>query len=218
MKIGIMGAGHIGGTLTNGLTELGHRVFVANSRGPESLTALAAETDAIPARVPEIPLDKDVIILTIPLKNVPTLPKGLLDAAPPDAVIIDTCNYYPKYNGRIDAIEDGMTESQWVQLQLGRPVIKAFNSITAAHLWSERKPVGTQGRIALPIAGDDPRQKAIVMELVNAFGFDPLDAGQLEESWRQQPGKPCFIADLSKEALPRALAEASPERSPDWRA
>jgi predicted dinucleotide-binding enzyme len=218
MRIGIIGAGNIGGTLTRLWTKLGHQVEVANSRGPDTLTALAEETGARPVTVAEAPKGKDVVVVTIPLKNVPML-KGVLTSAPADAAIIDTCNYYPKQrDGRIAEIEAGMVESRWVASQLGRPVVKAFNNIFAGTLFTGGLPKGDPDRIALPVAGDDPAQKARVMELVDQVGFDPVDAGGIDESWRQQPGTPCYTADLGRDALKAALARASRERPAAFRA
>ena len=110
---------------------------------------------------------------------------------PDDVVVVDTGNYYPRErDGRIEAIEAGWPESRWVAQQLGRPVIKAFNNIYARHLLEFGRPKGTAGRIALPVAGDDEAAKAIVLKLVDELGFDGVDAGGLDESWRQQPGTP----------------------------
>jgi len=115
MKIGIIGAGNIGATLTRRFADLGHRVSVANSRGPETLRELAAETGATAVSVTEAARDKDVVVVTIPEKNIPDLPDDLFTGAG-DAVVVDTGNYYPQQrDGRIDAIEDGMVESRWVQ-------------------------------------------------------------------------------------------------------
>jgi predicted dinucleotide-binding enzyme len=218
MKIGIIGAGHIGGTLTRRLRALGHDVSVANSRGPQTLAALAKETGAHAVTVPEAAKDKDLVIVTIPEKSVPDLPKGLFDSAGPDTVVVDTGNYYPQRDGRIAAIEGGTTESRWVSQQLGRPVIKAFNTIHAQHLLENGRPRGTPNRIALPVAGDDAKAKAVVMKLVDDLGFDPVDAGSLDESWRQQPGTPAYGADLDAARTKRALADAPPERPANFRA
>jgi predicted dinucleotide-binding enzyme len=141
----------------------------------------------------------------------------MLDARAGGAPIVDTGNYYPGRDGKIADIEEGTPESRWVSEQLGHPVIKAFNNIYAQHLQTRGKPAGTPDRIALPVAGDDPDAKAIVMRLVDELGFDPVDAGGLDESWRQQPGSPCYAADLDADGLRRALAEASPERPSDFR-
>jgi predicted dinucleotide-binding enzyme len=127
---------------------------VANSRGPETLASLGHETGARAVSVAEAVRDKDLIVVTIPEKNIPDLPAGLFDGVGANVVIIDTGNYYPQQrDGRIDDIEKGMPESRWVERQLGRPVIKAFNNIYARHLLERGQPRGTPGRIALPVAG-----------------------------------------------------------------
>jgi predicted dinucleotide-binding enzyme len=162
--------------------------------------------------------DKDVVVVTIPERNVPDLPDDLF-AGTGDVVVVDTGNYYPQQrDGRVDAIDDGMVESRWVEKQLGRPVIKAFNNIYADHLRDYGRPAGTPGRIALPVAGDDESAKAVVMRLIDELGFDAVDAGSLDQSWRQQPGTPVYTADLDADGVRRALSEASPKRSPQWRA
>ena len=130
MKIGIIGAGQIGGTLTRRFRALGHEVFVANSRGPETLSDLAAETGATAVSVPEAVRGVDLIVVTIPEKNIPSLPAGLFADVPDHVVVVDTGNYCPRQrDGHIEAIEAGLPESQWVAQQLGRPVIKAFNNL-----------------------------------------------------------------------------------------
>jgi hypothetical protein len=219
MKIGIIGAGHIGGTLTRRLRSLGHDVYVANSRGPETLADLAKETGAKPVTVKEAAKKgTDLVIVTIPLKNVAKLPKDLFAGAPKDLVVVDTGNYYPQRDGRIGEIESGTTESRWTSKQLGRPVIKTFNNIYAKHLLEKGKPKGSPGRIALPVAGDDKGDKEIVMKLVDELGFDPVDAGGLDESWKQQPATPVYGTDFDAKGVRRALDSASSERPAEFRA
>ncbi len=217
MKIGIIGAGNIGSTLTRRFTALGHEVSVANSRDPETLADLAAATGAIAVTARNAAKDAEVVVITIPEKRIPDLPGGFLDGAVEGVVVIDTGNYYPQRDGRIEAIEDGMTESRWVSRQIGHPVIKAFNNIQAHHLLELGRPRGTAGRIALPVAGDDETAKSVVLRLVDELGFDPVDAGSLDESWRQHPGSPVYGRDYDAEGVRRALAEATPERGPDFR-
>lgn len=219
MKIGIIGAGQIGGTLTRRLSQLGHEVFVANSRGPASLSGLAKETGAKAVTVEEAARAGEVVVVTIPEAKVRNLPKNLLAGVPADVVIIDTGNYYPRErDGRIDEIENGMTESRWVEHQLGRPVVKAFNNIYAKHLLERGRPAGTPGRIALPVAGDDAKAKEVVMRLINQLGFDAVDTGGLDDSWKQQPGSPVYTGDFDSAGVKRALSEAKKERTPQWRA
>jgi predicted dinucleotide-binding enzyme len=219
MNIGIIGAGNIGGNLTRRFRGLGHNVFVANSRGPESLADLAAETGATPVSVAEAAKRGEIVIVTIPEKHISDLPPDLFTGAPDSLIVIDTGNYYPQQrDGRIAGIEDGMTESGWVSQQLGRPVVKAFNNIYAAHLLTVGKPAGTKGRVALPVAGDDERAKSVVLGLLDDLGFDGVDTGGLDDSWRQQPGTPVYGTDFDAEGVRRALADASKERKPEWRA
>ena len=218
MKIGIIGAGHIGGTLTRRFAQLGHDVSVANSRAPETLAGLAAETGATAVTASDAVRDKDVVIVSIPENGIPDLPDTLFDGARSDTVVVDTGNYYPRRDGRIDGIEGGTPESKWVSEQLGRPVVKAFNNIVAQHLLEDGRPAGDPNRIALPVSGDDPAAKRVVMRLVDELGFDAVDAGTLDESWRQQPGTPVYAADFKAAGVRRALAEASPERPAGFRA
>jgi 8-hydroxy-5-deazaflavin:NADPH oxidoreductase len=219
MKIGIIGAGQIGGTLARRLTAVGHEVFIANSRGPETLAGLAKETGAKPVTVEQAARAGELVIVTIPMKNIPKLPAGLFKNLPENVVVVDTGNYYPQQrDGRIDAIENGTPESRWTSEQLGRPVIKAFNNIYARHLLEKGKPKGTPGRIALPVAGDDRRAKDVVIRLLDQLGFDGVDAGSLDESWRQQPATPVYAADFDAAGVKKALSEAKPERTDAFRA
>jgi 8-hydroxy-5-deazaflavin:NADPH oxidoreductase len=219
MRIGIIGAGQIGSTLARRLAALGHDVSIANSRGPDTLRDLAKETGAMPVTVEQAARAGDLVIVTIPMKNVPLLPAGLFDGVPDDVVVVDTGNYYPRQrDGRLDPIELGTTESRWVSQQLKRPVVKAFNNIYARHLLERGKPRGAAGRIALPVAGDDARAKDVVIKLLDELGFDGVDAGSLDDSWRQQPDTPVYGTDFDAAGARRALAEAKPERPEAFRA
>ncbi len=219
MKIGIIGAGNIGGNLTRRLTALGHDVQVANSRGPQTLSALAEETGATPVTVEEAPRDAEIVVVTVPLKAVPDLPSGLLDGAADRVTVIDTGNYYPQRDGRIAGIEDeGLTESRWTARNLGHTVVKAFNGTYAQDILDRARPAGAPDRIALPVAGDDAAAKQVVRALIEELGFDTVDAGGLDDSWRQQPGTPVYGLRADVEGVRKALAEASPERGPDFTA
>jgi 8-hydroxy-5-deazaflavin:NADPH oxidoreductase len=219
MDIGIIGAGQIGGTLTRLLSKLGHDVRVANSRAPETLADLAAETGVTAVWAADAPVDAELVIVSIPQKNVPDLAQGIVTTRRAGAPVLETNNYYSRErDGLIEAIEAGTPESVWVSNLLGTPVFKVFNGIFWKHLLHNGKPADTNGRIALPVAGDDAENKRVVFELVDALGFDPVDGGALAESWRQQPGTPVYGADLDAAGVARALAEASPERPEAFRA
>jgi predicted dinucleotide-binding enzyme len=219
MKIGIIGAGNIGSTLARRFSELGHRVSIANSRGPDTLQELASQTGATAVTAQEAARAGEVVVVTVPMRNVPDLGIGLFEGVPDSVVVIDTCNYYPQQrDGRIDGIELGLAESRWVSQQLGRPVVKAFNNIQADHLGSKGKPSNSPDRIALPYAGDDPSATARVAALINELGFDPVDDGTLDESWRQQPGSLVYGTDHDRLGVRKALEAASPQRKPEWKA
>ncbi|SAL03304.1 NAD(P)-binding domain-containing protein [Caballeronia ptereochthonis] len=129
MKIGIIGAGNIGSVLALRFGENGHEVRIANSRGPASLADVARETGATAVEAREAVKDADVVVVTIPEAKVPNLPKDLFAGVPASVVVIDTGNYYPQQrDGRIEGIEKGTPESRWVEQQIGRPVVKAFNN------------------------------------------------------------------------------------------
>jgi predicted dinucleotide-binding enzyme len=194
MRIGIIGAGNIGGTLTRRLTELGHDVAVANSRGPASLMLLTRETGARAGSVEEVVRSADLVVLAVPLKAVSELPADTFSGH----VLVDACNFYPGRDGAIAELEKPHSaSSEWVAHQFRDVhVVKAFNTIEFTHLSAHATPPGSVTRRALPVAGDNTAAKQQVMALVDELGFDAVDAGSLAESWRQQPGTPVYNRDL----------------------
>ncbi len=213
MKIGIIGAGSIGATLARKLAGAGHAVKVANSKGPETLAELA-QVDGIETVVKEDAVkDVEVIILSIPFLSYPSL-KTVLADVPANVVVIDTSNYYPFRDGQMEGIDGGDAESVWVTKQIGRPIVKAWNAVLAGTLVDKGKPAGAEGRIALPVAGDDAAAKRVAIELVNDTGFDAVDSGSLADSWRQQPGTPVYCTELTLNELEPALASADKAKAP----
>jgi predicted dinucleotide-binding enzyme len=207
MKIGIIGAGQIGSTLARKFSQVGHTVKLANSRAPSSLKEVASDVGAIAVTLSDAVKDVDVVIVAIPTKAIASLER-LFDGVPKSVVIIDTSNYYPLRDGQIGPLEQGTLESIWVSQQLGRPVVKAFNTISCPSLAAEGLPPSTAGRIALPVGGDDERAKALVFGLVDAAGFDVVDAGGLNDSWRQQPGTAVYCTDYDANGVRGALLRA----------
>lgn len=213
MNIGIIGAGYIGSTLAGLLTRLGHTVAIANSRGPETLQEVAEKTGAMPVTAHEAARSGEIVVVTIPLKSIPALPKDLFEGVI-EEVVIDTSNYYPLLrDGHMAAFDGEITESEWVQQQLGRPVVKVFNNIMFSSLGSAGKPAGAPGRVGLPVAGDNAAHKQQVMQLVNELGFEPVDGGSLHESWRQQPGTPVYCADLPAADIKKQFESLGTERT-----
>jgi len=216
MKLGILGSGHIGKTLVQRLSAAAHDVKVANSRGPDTVEPDVLAAGGRPVWAAEAVVDVDVVILSIPLKSLAGI-APLIAGVPAETVVIDTSNYYPLRDGRIEAIEAGQVESLWVTEQLGRPVVKAWNSIGSDSLATKGKPAGSPDRIALPVASDREADRQVGMALVENTGFDAFDAGSLAQSWRQQPGAPCYGTDLTRKEMPSALAAADAARLPKRR-
>jgi predicted dinucleotide-binding enzyme len=215
MKVGIIGSGNIGSALAKHLTDLGHDVKVANSRGPETLTDIAEQTGAKAATVEEAAAAEDLVIITIPEKAIPELPSGLFTNT--KATIVDTGNYYPIRDGEIEEIQNGTMDSQWVAQHIGHTVIKAFNNIYSSSLESKAVPAGEDGRVALSVAGDDADGKQLVLDLIEAIGFDAIDSGSLADSWRQEPGSPAYCNDLDKAGLSAALKAAEISKRAEYR-
>lgn len=208
MKIGIIGAGQIGGTLIRQYTRAGHHVKMANASGTEKLKNLATETGASAVSLSEVVADVDVIVIAIPLIGILKLPQNLFATISPNTAIIDTCNYYPIRDGIIEDIENGMPESVWVSKQIQQPVIKVYNSILYRSLINSALPKGDALRLALPISGDSKQSKELVSTLVNETGFDSFDYGALQDSWKQQPGSPVYCTDLTLSQLKISIARA----------
>jgi len=216
MKIGIIGTGHIGKTLVIRLSESGHHVKVANSRGPESIEADLLINGAQPATTEDTLADADVVILSIPLARIPDI-APLIRKLPAKTTVVDTSNYYPHRDDRIESIDDGQVESLWVTEVLGRPVVKAWNAIGSHSFAGKSSPVNSVNRIAIPVAADNEEHKEIGMMLVQQTGFDAKYSGTLAESWRQQPGSPSYCTDLTYDELGTALSRAEKNRLPKRR-
>ena len=205
MNIGVIGTGDIGAVIVKKLRDAGYPVKMANSKGPDSLRELAAKTGAIPVSVEEVVQDVDILFLVLPQKAFPVLPKGLLSKGKKETIVIDVGNYYSWRDGRIDEIESGLTDSAWVEKQIGRPVVKVLNSIGSKSLAGAGRLHGSRDRVALPISGDNPKAKETVAQLIDRIGFDSVDAGTIAESWRQQPGSPVYCVNPTKEELQQWL-------------
>lgn len=192
-KIGLIGAGNIGGALARHFVAAGHQVAVSNSRGPETLSALVTELGAgaravTPAQAAAF---GDVVVVSVPLHRYREVPTEGLAGKP----VIDTNNYYPQRDGQIAALDDdSTTSSELLAAHLsGAKVVKAFNQIAAANLAAEGTPAGTPDRTAIPIAGDDAAAKATVAALIDGIGFDTVDVGGLADTRILAPGASLYV-------------------------
>lgn len=206
--IGLIGAGNIGAQLARLGVQHGYRVVVSNSRGPETLTELVGELGdhATAGTAEEAAQAGDIVVVTIPLKNIGAVPAAPLDGK----IVIDTNNYYPQRDGRIARLDSAeATTAGLLQEQLpGAKVVKAFNHIMASDLTTKGTPSGTPGRRALAIYGDDADARATVAALLDEFGFDAVDGGPVSESWRSERDQPGYVQPFDAPTLREALGRA----------
>ncbi len=207
MKIGIIGAGHIGGTLVEKLAAAGHDVGVASAHGPRSLDDRARH---LGENVRAMTVDGaasfgDVVVVSIPFGVYRTVPA----AAVRGKIVVDTENYYPQRDGQFPELdEDRTTSSELLRSHLrDARIVKAFNAIRWDTLAQEGVPSGAAGRIAIPLAGDDIEAKHVVEGLIDEIGFDPVDVGGLADGGRKiQPGTPLYVAHMTAAEMRDRLA------------
>ncbi|TDN90658.1 NAD(P)-binding domain-containing protein [Microbacterium sp. BK668] len=206
--LGIIGAGHIGSALARGLTARGYDVVIANSRGPETLSALVEELGprARAGTAEDAAAAADVAVVTVPLKAYQDIPVAPLAGK----IVLDTNNYYWERDGRIAELDDKRaTTSGLLQEHLPESkVAKAFNHITASQIGTDGTPAGTPGRRALATSSDNPEAVEFVTGLYDEFGFDTVDVGPLAESWRVERDQPAYGVRQDRDELVGNLARA----------
>jgi predicted dinucleotide-binding enzyme len=207
--IGIIGAGHIGSQVARKAVELGYDVVISNSRGPETLAGLVAELGpkARAATPAEAAAAGDFAVVTVPLKNYQDIPVEPLAGK----VVIDTNNYYWERDGRIAALDNGeATTSGLLQEHLpDSKVAKGFNHIMASQITTDGTPAGTENRRALATASDYPEAAELVTRLYDEFGFDTVNIGLLDDSWRVERDRPAYVVRQNAAELKENLALAT---------
>lgn len=212
-QVTIIGAGVVGTALATQLAHAGYSVSISNSRGPDSLHNIERITGAKAMNTEEAVSEADIVILAVPMSGIIPLQPILQPSMRPGTILIDACNYYPSRDGNIQLLDEGMTESVWISKTLSLPVVKALNNIIALNIAPSARPKSSPQRVALPVAGDDDKSVTVVMELLEAMGFDAFNAGQLEDSWRQQPGQPAYCTEPTLKELVVLLNSAHREKA-----
>ncbi|MBO3735202.1 NADPH-dependent F420 reductase [Glycomyces niveus] len=190
--IGLIGSGHIGGTIARLAVGAGHEVVLSNRRGPDSLADLVAELGpkARAATPAEAAAAGDLVVVTVPLHAYKSVPVEELRGK----VVIDTNNYYPQRDDTIAELEDeSTTTSELLQAHLPESfVVKGFNNIYFKHIAELARPRGDGGRSVLAIAGDSEAAKLAVTDFLDSIGWDAYDVGPLAEGWRFQRDTPAY--------------------------
>lgn len=206
--IGIIGAGHIGTELARRAIATGHEVVIANSRGPETLDELIRDLGprARAATTADAAEAGDFVIVTIPLKNIAQVPPAPLSGK----IVIDTNNYYPQRDGQIAELDsESATVSGLLQAHLPESrVVKGFNHINFADIEPDARPEGSADRRALAVFGDDADAKRLAIALHNEFGYDAIDGGSLDESWKIERDQPGYGAKQNEAELRANIALA----------
>jgi 8-hydroxy-5-deazaflavin:NADPH oxidoreductase len=177
MRIGVIGAGRIGGGAARLLARAGHELLLSYSRDPDKLRAQAEEIGGQAGTPAEAAAFGDVVILAVPW---PAIDDAVAQAGSLDGrIVIDTTNPFGAGGWQVP---EGRTTTQVNQERLaGAQVVKSFNTLTAAF---QQEAAGRTGekRVAMFLAGDDAEAKRVVAGLIDDAGFDPVDAGTAAQS------------------------------------
>lgn len=197
MRIGIIGAGHIGGTPARLFVDAGHEVALSNSRGPETLAGLVEQLGqrAKAVTAAEAARSGDVVVVSVPFGRYRELPTEGVSGK----VVIDTTNYYSQRDGHFEELDrDRTTSSELLQAHLsGARVVKAFNAILRTRLRDDGRPSATTSASAYRSRAMTSRQSEPVEDLIDQIGFDPVDGGTLSQGRRNhQPGAPASTEGL----------------------
>ncbi|HEX3765953.1 MAG TPA: NADPH-dependent F420 reductase [Kofleriaceae bacterium] len=209
LKIGIIGTGHIGGTLAKLWVAAGHEVLLS-SRHPEELRSLAQQLGprAHVGTPKEAASFGDVVLVSVPYKALPEIGRDL-KAELAGKIVLDTCNPYPGRDG--DMANEARKKGTGVaspELLPGTRLVRAFNAINAGSLASEahRKPP----QVGIPLAGDDAEALRVAQRLVTDAGFDPVVVGGLARARDFDVGTPVYTKLLTAAELRKALSPTKP--------
>ncbi|HEY2530021.1 MAG TPA: NAD(P)-binding domain-containing protein [Xanthobacteraceae bacterium] len=199
-KIGIIGAGKIGGTLAKLWVQAGHEVLIS-SRHPDELKPLAQSLGpkAHVGTPREAAMFSDVVLISVPYGALPQVGKDLATELA-GKIVIDTGNPYPERDGDM-ALEarrkgTGVASAEYLP---GVRLVRAFNAINYTSLRSEAHRAGEP--VAIPIAGDDSHALQITSQLIKDAGFEPVVVGPLSRAKLFDVGTPVYVQLLTAKEL-----------------
>jgi 8-hydroxy-5-deazaflavin:NADPH oxidoreductase len=198
LKIGVIGAGRIGGTLAKLWADAGYRVMLS-ARDLDEMQKLAAQIgpNASAGTPQQAAAFGDVVLISVPFGALPQVGKDNA-AQLKGKIVLDTCNPYLNRDGDMakDALEKGTGVVDPTYLP-GTRLVRAFNQVSAAALASEAHRSGE--RIGVPLAGDDKAALDIAKQLVSDAGFEPVVVGGLSTAKRFDPGTPAYHTLTARE-------------------
>jgi predicted dinucleotide-binding enzyme len=207
MKIGIIGAGHIGGTIGGLWAKAGHPVSFS-SRHPEELQELVARLGPLAraGTVDEAIAFGDVVLIAVPYGALPQIGKDYGKSLA-GKIVLDADNAVASRDGAIaDEVEQngiGITSQKYLP---SARLVRAFN--TLSFMIFEREANRPAPRLAVPIAGDDQDAVKVAATLVSDAGFDPVEVGKLADASRFQRGAPGYGQNVSAAELKQKLSLA----------
>lgn len=212
-RVAILGAGRVGTSIARTLIDAGYDVTLAGSSHPANVEMIATFTapGASARWAQDATADADLVILALPLHRLPTVDTAMLARR----LVIDAMNYWPPVDGTIAAFEDAPAGSSVVVrelLQISR-LVKTFNHTGYHDLEPDRRPAGHPERLGMAVAGDAAQDVALVAELINRIGYDPVALDRLEHGQQLQPGTPLFgarptAADIRRSVTSRVFHAA----------
>ena len=206
LKIGIIGAGHIGSTVGSLWVKSGHPVMFS-SRHPEELASLVQGLGALAksGTVAEAVAFGDVIFIAVPYGAYPQIGKDF-GSQLAGKVVLDAGNAVQARDGDITAETKeegiGVTSAKYLP---GAKIVRAFNSMGYKYFVSEAGRAGD--RMAIPLAGDDKDALTVASTLVHDAGFDPVVIGSLARAKDFAQGNPLYGKQLTSEEM-RKQADA----------
>lgn len=200
--VGILGAGKVGTAIGRLATNAGYTTLIATAKPKEEIQMLtefmvpgarAVDTHEIATA--------DLVVVSIPLRKYQELDPDLLDGK----IVIDTMNYWAPTDGTIDAFEDPeLSSSEIVAKHLAHStVVRTLNHIGYHDMDEDHRPAGAPDRRAL--AADDEEAKQLVMNFIDTVGFDPIDAGTLNDARSMANGTEIFNGSHNSSELTRLL-------------
>jgi 8-hydroxy-5-deazaflavin:NADPH oxidoreductase len=201
-RLAVLGAGHVGPVIARLAIEAGYRVSIATSGDPKEIELITELV--IPGAEPRWASDAvagaDIVVLAIPLHRFMDLDPGLLAGK----LVIDAMNYWPAGDGVLKTFEDGGSSEIVAQRLADSTVVKALNHIGYHELEDRARPTGAADRQAAGVAGDDARSVAVIAELVDQLGYDPVTLVGLRAGRVLEPGGPVFGVVLGRAEFEQA--------------